>query len=177
MKKQVFAALCTVLFLSATPLAVYAKDKRDLSCKITDVQLWEAPDLYGIEIWLGIRLTCRNTGKKTVRIKTNDVSLFPAQTPDEAYAPDRNRETFYTVYDEEPTPGMPRKFADLPANASADIAYVFVGGSPLTSMEGVLDLNGLKLKYKRPPTPTYFDVVSEEEKQSLDKHRRIWDYK
>lgn len=171
-----YLASCSVLLLVLT-CSAHAKDKSGFSCKITNVQMWEAPDLDGIEIWLGVRLTCRNTGKKPIRIKTNDVSLFPAQTPDEAYTPDRNRETFYTVYDEETAPLMPRKFIELPAGSTADLAYVFVGGSPLTSMEGVLDLDGTQLKYKRPPSPTYFDSVSEEEKKALDKHRRIWDYK
>ncbi|HET8934383.1 MAG TPA: hypothetical protein VFN67_13125 [Polyangiales bacterium] len=92
-------------------------------------------------------------------------------------SPDRDKDMFYTIYDTEPTPLYVGKFLDVPAGATVDFAYTYTGGADLTSLQGTLDLDGQRIRYKRKPTPTYFDVVSDEEKARLDKHHSIWDYK
>lgn len=173
--KKYLTIIAALVALSASPVEAKAKEG-GLTCTMSEVQMWEAPDLDGIEIWLGLRVSCHNTGKSAVRIKTADVTVIPDLDTDYQFSPTRNRDTIFTVFDAEPSPISPGKFLDIAPGVRADFAYVFVGGSPLTSLEGTLDLDSLKLRYKRKPTPTYFDVMTEEQKAEQARRDRIWNY-
>lgn len=153
--KPFFATLIAALLLSA-PVA-HAKDKRakaSFVCKLTDLQQWGAPDYDDVDIVIVVRLSCRNTGAKTVRIKVADVTLL--NTDDQKYSPDGDREAFDIIYeDEDPGPTFVDRFVDIAKGETQDIGFTFTGGNGLTDPHLTLDINGTKYEHTRKRVEEY----------------------
>ena len=150
--KSVVVALIALL-LSAAP--AHAKSKPSFSCTLTELDQWGSPDWDGdVDIVIAVRLTCRNKSGKTVRINRRDVTLL--NTEGQQYSPDRDRDTFDTIHeDEDPGPTFVGKFLDVRKGQTVDIGFTFTGGNGLTDPSLTLDINGTKYHHTRKRVEEY----------------------
>jgi hypothetical protein len=147
-----FAALLLTSGAHATPKSKPAK--ASFVCTLTDLQQWGAPDEDDVDIVIVVRLSCRNTGTKTVRIKVADVTLL--NTEEQKYSPDHDRDAFDTIYEsEDPGPTFVDRFVDIAKGETKDIGFTFTGGNGLTDPHLTLDINGTQYKHSRERVEEY----------------------
>lgn len=154
--KSFFATLtAAALLLSASPAPAHAKGKASFACTLTELDQWGSPDWDGdVDIVIAVRLTCRNRGARTVRIRRADVTLL--NTEGQQYSPDKDRDTFDTIHeDEDPGPTFVGKFIDIAKGATVDIGFTFTGGNGLTDPSLTLDINGVKHHHTRKRVEEY----------------------
>lgn len=154
--KSLLATLVAAALLLSTGLNLaHAKGKASFSCELTELDQWGSPDWDGdVDIVIAVRLTCRNRGAKTVRIRRADVTLL--NTEGQQYSPDRDRDTFDTIHeDEDPGPTFVGKFLDVGKGQTVDIGFTFTGGNGLTDPSLTLDMNGVKFHHTRKRVEEY----------------------
>lgn len=147
--KSILATLVAGLILSASVAHAKPKPaKETFACKLTELQQWSAPDEFDSDIVIVVRVSCTNSGAKTVRIKAADVFLL--NTDDQKYSPDDDRDAFDTIYeDEDPGPAFVSKFVDITKGETKDFGFTFTGGNGLTDPHLTLDMSGTKYEHHR----------------------------
>lgn len=125
------------------------KAKGSFGCKLTEVQMVEAPTYDEIEIIVAVRLTCTNGTAKKVRIKRNDITLVTSEGYQ--YDVEKNPDNFSVIFaDQKPMPEFIDRFSDIAPGETVELGFTFTGGAHLTDPDVTIDVDGTEYEYHRP---------------------------